>query len=261
MIDKNKLFELAKVKHLKPWQQEKHFIQAVILVILADYPLIFKGGTYLWFFYNLPRFSEDLDFTVSGTVLNNLPKKVSRALEFFGIENSVKLINESNVSLSFRISAKGPLNSSFIDECRVYVEISKREKNKEKTVSLKLDFPEYNLPVKRIRGMNLNEVVAEKIRALFTRNKARDLFDLYYLVEKNDVVFDKKLVNKKLGFYNQKFSKKLFFKKMAEKEKHYKKELKNLVFDELPEFKKTINTIKKWLDSEIQKKQLMNHLL
>lgn len=35
-----------------------------MLNALYDEQLVFKGGTYLWLFHGLPRFSEDLDFTV-----------------------------------------------------------------------------------------------------------------------------------------------------------------------------------------------------
>ena len=66
MIDKELIYRLVKLNNLRPWQQEKHYIQSLILEVVADEPLIFKGGTYLWFFHGLQRFSEYLDFTVNG---------------------------------------------------------------------------------------------------------------------------------------------------------------------------------------------------
>ncbi|MBU2100222.1 nucleotidyl transferase AbiEii/AbiGii toxin family protein [Candidatus Micrarchaeota archaeon] len=247
MIEKKELMEIARIKGLKPWQQEKHYLQAVILEVLAEQPLVFKGGTYLWFFHSLPRFSEDLDFTAKEIMPKNLAETVSKSLELFGIQNTNKIISNNETTLSFRISAKGPLNTKQIDECRVYVEISKREKIEEKILPIKLDFPEYNLSTKRASGMNLNEIAAEKIRAILTRKKARDLYDLHYLIEKKQVSFNQKLADKKLAFYNKKFSKKEFLEKAIEKKDYFKKELKNIVFDELPEFNQTIKTIKKWI--------------
>ncbi|MFH1695739.1 MAG: nucleotidyl transferase AbiEii/AbiGii toxin family protein [Candidatus Micrarchaeota archaeon] len=247
MIEKKELMEIARIKGLKPWQQEKHYLQAVILEVLAEQPLVFKGGTYLWFFHSLPRFSEDLDFTAKEIMPKNLAETVSKSLELFGIQNTNKIISNNKTTLSFRISAKGPLNTKQIDECRVYVEISKREKIEEKILPIKLDFPEYNLSTKRASGMNLNEIAAEKIRAILTRKKARDLYDLHYLIEKKQVSFNQKLADKKLAFCNKKFSKKEFLDKAKEKKDYFEKELKNIVFDELPEFNQTIKKIKNWI--------------
>jgi len=44
--------------------------------------LVFKGGTALWFFYGLNRFSNDLDFTLAGKVdLDRLMERVRRGFE------------------------------------------------------------------------------------------------------------------------------------------------------------------------------------
>ncbi len=246
MIEKKELQELAKLGGLRPWQQEKHYIQAAILSILAEQPLIFKGGTYLWFFHGLPRFSEDLDFTEKEKPSDDLPEMVSKSLELFGIRNSLKKIDGSKTSLSFRISAKGPLNTAPADECRVYVEISRREELSKAAQPLKLDFPAYNLPTKRIQGMDLEEVAAEKVRAIMTREKARDVFDLQYLIEKKSAGFNEAIADRKLGFYGAKFSAKELMEKAWEKEPFFEKELSNLVFETLPPFRQAMATIQKW---------------
>ena len=64
MILKEDLIRLAKLNRLKAFQQEKHYIQTLVLrsIYAATNDLTFKGGTSLWFFYGLNRFSEDLDF-------------------------------------------------------------------------------------------------------------------------------------------------------------------------------------------------------
>ena len=247
MIEKKELLELAKLNGLKPWQQEKHYIQAIILEILSEQPLVFKGGTYLWFFHGLQRFSEDLDFTTKEKTQEGMQEGVSKSLELFGIQNTLKKITDNETTLSFRISAKGPLNTARIDECIVYVEISKREEISKKAMSLKLDFPAYNLPTKRISGMDLEEVAAEKIRAIMTRDKARDVFDLQYLIEKKSVAFNQGLVDKKLAFYKTKFSTKEFLEKAKQKQALFERELKNLVFTDLPNFKQAMYTIQKWV--------------
>lgn len=247
MLDKNEIREIAKVKAMKPWQQEKHYLLAVMLGVLSEQPLVFKGGTYLWFFHGLSRFSEDLDFSAIGNLHEKLPETVSKSLRLFGIENSLKIIADNSTSLSFRISAKGPLNTTQRDECRVYVEISRREAVEKKALPLKIEFPEYNLPVKRGQGMALEEIGAEKVRAVMTREKARDLYDLHYLIARKNIAFDMELIDSKLNYYNKKFTKKKFLESAKDKRKYYAKELGNLIFDELGGFETAINSIQDWV--------------
>lgn len=234
MIDRDTLAKIAKNSGLKPYQQEKHYVQALALLALSDYPLVFKGGTYLWFFHGLGRFSEDLDFTASGELPEGLESKVSESLGLYGIENKVRIEAKDERSYSFRISAKGPLNTSEIDLCHLYVEISKRESVMKKPLPLRLDFP-YQTPTKTISGMDLAEVAAEKTRAIMTRDKARDAYDLFYLVNKG-VEIDLDLVNEKLKYYKIGFSKEKFAKQVSRIRKDWERELGPLVFEKLPGF-------------------------
>ena len=87
MISEKQAMEIAKIKSLKPWQEEKHYVMSVALMGLSEEPLVFKGGTYLWFFHGLPRFSEDLDFTATAKTTSPVEEKVSKTLKLFGIEN------------------------------------------------------------------------------------------------------------------------------------------------------------------------------
>ncbi len=247
MINKNELLETAKLMGLKSWQQEKHYLQYLALNSIAEEPLVFKGGTYLWFAQGLDRFSEDLDFTASEHLSHDIAEKVSRNLELFGVENSIKPIANNETTLSFRISAKGPLNTAKIDECIVYVEISKREQILKKTLPVKLDYPSYSLPIKTISGMALEEVGAEKVRAILTRQKARDVYDLNYLITKKKIKFDENLINSKLQYYKLRFSENIFIKHVAEKQGYYNRELKGLVFGELPKFEEIKRNLIAWV--------------
>ncbi|MDE1825892.1 MAG: nucleotidyl transferase AbiEii/AbiGii toxin family protein [Candidatus Micrarchaeota archaeon] len=247
MIDKKELIEIARLMGLKPWQQEKHYIQYLALNSIAEEPLVFKGGTYLWFASGLDRFSEDLDFTASELLSHDVAAKVSKNLSFFGVENTIKPITNNEATLSFRISAKGPLNTAKIDECTVYVEISKREQILKKTLPIRLDYPPYSLPIKTISGMALEEVGAEKVRAMLTREKARDVYDLYHLVSKNGIRFDENMINSKLEYYSLEFSPKGFLKSILDHQTYYAKELTNLVFGELPKFDKVKEALLNWV--------------
>ena len=62
MLREEELIRIARMRRAKPWQEERRYIQALILYAVADWPLVLKGGTYLWLFHGLNRFSADLGF-------------------------------------------------------------------------------------------------------------------------------------------------------------------------------------------------------
>jgi len=250
MIDKETLQKIAKLNNLRPWQQEKHYIQSIILVALSEHPLLFKGGTYLWFFHGLPRFSEDLDFTCSEEVPQDLPARVSESLRLFGVENAIKPEKPMPQAFSFRISAKGPLNTGEIDVCHVYVEISRRETPMQPPSPFPFAQAQYSLPSKVVSGMALDEVTAEKVRAIITRDKARDVYDLFFLIENKNVKFNEEMINAKLAYYDLKFSQKVFGEKLKEKKEFWKGELKPLVFGGLPTFEAAEKTVKAWANQK-----------
>ncbi len=247
MIDSQKLKEISKLSGLRPWHQEKHYLQSIILSIVSDFPLVFKGGTYLWFFHGLNRFLEDLDFRAIGSIKEEFSDHISSSLKLYGFTNEVKIFKNDNFGLSARFMINGPLNTNDKDRCVIYIKISKRESALLPKVPLKLDLPQYDIPVKRILGMNLNEVSAEKTRAILTREKGRDIYDLYFLVHRKGVVFDKELINKKLDFYKIEFDSSIFLETLRGREKLYLRELKPLILGELPAFDTVCDELEKWI--------------
>jgi predicted nucleotidyltransferase component of viral defense system len=237
---------MARLNGLKAWQQEKHYIQALILNTLYDKQLVFKGGTYLWFFHGLRRFSEDLDFTSIEKVDRRIFEGVANGLRLMGVENEAKIEVDDEKSFSFKIMAHGPLYKNENSRCVVYVEISKRERVIARTMPVKLNLPEYQLPIRILSGMNLEEVAAEKVRAIVSREKARDVYDLYYLIKEKGVKFNEELINAKLGYINKTYSKGLLLQALGAKSKIFENELKNLVFEPLPKFEEVKAAIEKW---------------
>ncbi len=249
MIGANRIREIARLSGMRPWQQEKHYLQSLILTIISDYPLVFKGGTYLWLFHGLNRFSEDLDFTAKGPLERNFTKLVSRSLNLYGYENEIKILKDDKLGLSVRFLINGPLHSSDKDRCVIYVEVSGREKIVLPSLSLKIDFPQYDIPVKNLSGMNLDEVGGEKVRAILTREKGRDIFDLYYLIRRKNIKFNIELVNRKLAYYNLNFDSSQFMQKLESRNEIYSKELKPVILGDLPDFNEVRSYIGKWIAS------------
>jgi len=249
MIGANRIREIARLSGMRPWQQEKHYLQSLILTIISDYPLVFKGGTYLWLFHGLNRFSEDLDFTAKGPLERNFTKLVSRSLNLYGYENEIKILKDDKLGLSVRFLINGPLHSSDKDRCVIYVEVSGREKIVLPSLSLKIDFPQYDIPVKNLSGMNLDEVGGEKVRAILAREKGRDIFDLYYLIRRKNIKFNIELVNRKLAYYNLNFDSSQFMQKLESRNEIYSKELKPVILGDLPDFNEVRSYIGKWIAS------------
>ncbi len=224
-------------------------MQALVLNALYDEHLVFKGGTYLWLFNGLPRFSEDLDFTAVSKFSSGILEKVSKRLSLLGVANEARIESNDERSFSFKIMAHGPLYSNQNSRCVVYVEISKRENVLIETIPIKLDLQEYQLPVRILMGMNLDEVAAEKVRAIMSRNKARDAYDLYYLIKEKKVKFRKELSDKKLKYMGKNFLLADFKAALNEKDRIFEKELANLVFKPLPRFKEIREVIEEWIKS------------
>ena len=236
MISKETLTEIAKMEGLKPYQEEKKYIQMLVLKAMSNSTyLVFKGGTALFLLYGLNRFSEDLDFTaVSGLDFPGLLKEISASLQLMNVRNETKEF-DSISGFSGRIKAYGPLNSNEMDACFVKIDISTREK-----ISLKSDLKEINsnfpdlLPFS-VQVMNEAEILSEKIRAVITRNQARDVYDLYFLLKKG-VKFDLSLSNKKLEYYKLKFSMELLDKSLERKKEIWKQELNPILIGKIPDF-------------------------
>jgi predicted nucleotidyltransferase component of viral defense system len=90
--------------------------------------------------------------------------------------------------------------------------------------------------------MKEEEILAEKIRAIYTRNKARDVYDLNFLLKKG-IKIKEDLINKKLPFNKIKYSKNSLIKKVLEKKEIWEIEMKPLLKNFI-EFKEALRNIK-----------------
>ncbi len=236
MITKNDLQGYAKLFNLNLGQAEKDYFQGIILFILYhEYGrnLIFKGGTALKKCYGLGRFSEDLDFTCLSKID---VKKLENGLKRFNIEFEIeKKEYENGLKIILRI--KGPLYIGIRPSlCKFIIDFSFREnvilKPEIKSIGRFLE----EIPLFDVYVMQEKEILAEKVRAILTRGKARDVYDLWFLLEK-DIKFDKKLIEEKLKYYKQKWDFREFEKKLKVKKAVWETELKPSV-TVVPDFKK-----------------------
>jgi len=132
MLSKSELMKVAEIKNLSLRNAEKDYLLELILYSLSDLRsnLIFKGGTALYKFYNLNRFSEDLDFDIVGKRfdVDNLVKRALRSLELTGMQRTIheKMMHGNEINIRFAV--RGPLyDGSKNSMSRVTLNLSKRE--------------------------------------------------------------------------------------------------------------------------------------
>ncbi len=237
MIESDVIKRLAKIQKLTPYQQEKHYLQTATLSGIYNEitdELVFKGGTALFFFYGLDRFSEDLDFTQQEHIhVQKLKDAISNRFDLLSIAHEIK--KEPSITGDvLKVKANGPLYKGLRSESIVRIDISQRNDMVLKPdimeiIPLYNDLRPFSIPV-----MKKEEILAEKTRALLTRARARDLYDIAFLLKK-DVQWNEDLVNKKLTYYKKRYEREEFKKNVLAIKNIWNAELHGLV-NQLPQF-------------------------
>lgn len=96
MLSESELRSAAKTFNLKPWQAQKQYLQAAILTLLSEEQLVFKGGTYLWFFHGLRERKTGIKTDLFVATKSNLMKiKQSSESFYYSLFYSKTLYGES----------------------------------------------------------------------------------------------------------------------------------------------------------------------
>ncbi|MFH1247065.1 MAG: nucleotidyl transferase AbiEii/AbiGii toxin family protein [Candidatus Micrarchaeota archaeon] len=209
-------------------QREKDYLQSWILYFISHNGIkaVFKGGTCLQKAFNLPRYSEDLDFTVLGDINLTGLKELLESAGFNKVQLKEK---QGKISEQYKIRTAGPLYANVpASEVSVIVEFSKRELLIKKPIPILITPPYTDLLAYQITCMDLEEIAAEKVRAIYTRNVSRDLYDLYFLTHRQNAFPNIALVNKKLELCKKEFRKNTFKEEVKKLEENWKKEIKIL---------------------------------
>jgi predicted nucleotidyltransferase component of viral defense system len=233
MIDKEVLLNTDYYK--QPYQKEKDYIQELFLGgIYTKFNdlLVFKGGTALSKFYNSPRFSDDLDFSVSKKGRNeDLEKKLDGLIKSqttYPTKTLRKLLKRGKIA--YELSIRGPLFESLNKYQHLKIEIDQNATVFEQIKTFRRD-PKYQdlIPYVAI-VMDEREILAEKVVALMFRHnlKARDLYDLYFLV-RNGTEIKISLIDKKMREYGHIFTEDKFIGRLTAMQNIWKKELDRLL--------------------------------
>jgi predicted nucleotidyltransferase component of viral defense system len=228
-------------------QVEKDYIQHVALSAIsrkASGMLVFKGGTALQKLGIVPRFSEDLDFTSLGDLnVERVKDAITSTVQAYNFPVEVAEQHEDKGVASFKVKVRGPLYIDARSLCTVRVEISKREKVVLQPESRELSPPYTDVLPYIVEVMQGREIMAEKVRTIYTRQKARDLYDVYRMLEKG-IELDKELANGKLKNYGLEFNRSTFLKRCEALSSGWDKELRSLVEDVVPH-SEVMNSLKK----------------
>ena len=206
MIERGLIINLARKFDIDEYSVLREYLQLLFLKSLYQIPestaVFFKGGTAIHFLLHSFRFSEDLDFTavISKKEIKKLlvlaVEKVR--LEAPGLES--ESLSDESLSTAYRL--KFPTELS-IRPLFIRIEISFREKPLTRKISvIETEFP--IVPYPMVVHHDFEEILAEKVRALLTRQQGRDIFDLWFLFSKG-VSLNKIFVEGKMRYYKKEF--------------------------------------------------------
>lgn len=175
---------------LNVWRE---YMQHLFLSYFYQQPqakhIFFKGGTALRIVYKSPRFSEDLDFGSTLHDIDEIETAVLHTLEAVRFEGIASRIIESKKTsggylaiIDFNLGQR---------EIRLRFEASFREDELESQAEQVVnDF----IPTYVINVLVKDQLVGGKIAALLDRQKPRDFYDLYYLLQKGFISVEQKRI-------------------------------------------------------------------
>ncbi|MDP2912920.1 MAG: nucleotidyl transferase AbiEii/AbiGii toxin family protein [Candidatus Omnitrophota bacterium] len=175
----------------------REYLQAYVLRILQDSGVFrttaFLGGTALRFLYALPRFSEDLDFSVTENLpfsFGKMMKKIEQELRLAGynisvVYNDKKTVHDSMIKFEGLLYEAG-LSPLPKQKFSIKVEI---DTNPPRGAVLKTHIINKYFPISFL-SYDIPSLFAGKLHALLSRQytKGRDFFDIgWYLSRWRDV--------------------------------------------------------------------------
>ncbi len=217
MIDKSEIMRFAKQYNLPANTIEKDYILNWLLDGIANSSVlndkwIFKGGTCLKkCYFEEYRFSEDLDFTIiekshinEAFLLNEFKKISEWVYENSGVEipeDGISFEEYKNprgeISVQGILAYKGPMQRRGSNPT-VKLDLTNDELMINKPDVRKIHHPYSDMKSMQIQTYSIEEIFAEKLRALVERLRPRDLYDVIHLHNDKRWDPDQKIVRETL---------------------------------------------------------------
>lgn len=264
MIDEGNL--LRKASGFRDIRQiEKDYLLTMIpreISSVFTTEIIFKGGTCLKYFYNLNRFSEDLDFAVdpsrTGEMIGRVYDKINAVFDNLNEQYSVverehrgHREGDNVVGVNFEIRVRWPLNARTGQLQNIKIDLSTGN-DLVLEPDTKFLLPQYeDITVFSILVMKVDEIVSEKVAAILEKSRMRDIYDLYFLLHVRGAKFNEELVISKMEKRNESFDRNNLIRKISEanNKKRWKSELSYLV-DPLPEISEVTDLLNKIIEED-----------
>lgn len=200
MISKQEILSVATTLELLPTSIEKDYVLGWVLYGISRHSILsewlFKGGTCLKkCYFETYRFSEDLDFTIlnktaysKNEIINALNEIADVVYDAVGINLKTReievqeSINKKNkATFIAKLTYNGPLGLPSRTQQRIKFDITDDEVIVD-TPDMRTIFHSYSdtplIPI-NIRCYSINEILAEKTRAIYERQgRARDIYDV-----------------------------------------------------------------------------------
>ena len=236
MLTSQELKSYAHLRRIKLIDQAwKDYLQDLTLHLLyKKYPqIIFRGGTCIWKVMKGDRFSEDLDLCLE-TIPNSLDTYLAKELKLYGFVCTILKKKQTANMLFLQCGISSPAHPR---EITLSIEIlaSKQCSMNIDTVTLYSPYPD--IPPIEIRVQRREDIIVDKISAIFQRNKARDVHDLYLLLKQDGAINLELVTVKILGFTSKKFREKIVEKKTSWKS------LEPLIVTKLPSLEEEMTYI------------------
>lgn len=199
MMTKEQIAELAKYFQIDNFTIVREYLQLLFLNCLYQdneaTKIFFKGGTALRLLFLSPRFSEDLDFstTLSKNEITTIVKRTEKLMQRDLPEIKILFLYSGKEGLRFRIKYEST-DFKFPQIVRLDFNIVGKVE-KPAVLPLVTKFPIIIFSL--VNCLLIENIFAEKLRALESRDKGRDFYDVWFLLKK-EVAFDKKLITRKL---------------------------------------------------------------
>lgn len=238
-MDEQSLRRLAGKYRIPLGTLEKDYALTNLLYVIANFPklekLVFKGGTALKkiYFENF-RFSEDLDFVCFEDISDDFIDFVKTNMKDLDVEfTEISNLEKKNENFKFKVK----YNQSTGAKTSIKVDLSLRSDVMMKhPVKPILHFYEILQTPFSVPVLTLEEIMAEKIRAIIYTKHPRHLYDIQYLHHQG-VTINLDMVKTKIkSIYNEDFDIKKLKERLPEKTKDWVTDLRPLLPTPPPSF-------------------------
>ena len=209
----------------------KDYHLTVILYLIKDIEgIYFKGGTALQkIFLHHARLSEDIDFTITRDV-KSIQSEIAQKIEESGFFTKITEDRSLEGFLRMVVHYMGFLG----EKETVFIDLNKRAtmlcKSEEHTIE---HFYGNHIPSFSVKTLAIEEMIAEKLKATMTRNKSRDHFDIYKILQAK-LPLNVSLAEKKCKEAGKEFSIIRIFKNAQKLKTQWEPDLVPLLTQEVP---------------------------